>query len=163
DGRADLWAIGVVLHEALAGEPPFTAANHYTLLRRIVDDPPAPLPEDISPEIRAIVARCLAKEPRDRYASAAELRADLEASRRRSPSRGARSTVLSATPRSDAKTTRRRQTKSGGSVVTPVPARRRTRRALVAGAAIALLVWIASERRDHAEPALAAGGGSVVT
>jgi serine/threonine protein kinase len=76
---ADIWAVGVMLFECLAGRQPFIASNYHALLRQILDDEAAPLPESTSLELQAIVARCLEKNPEDRYPSAAALRADLEA------------------------------------------------------------------------------------
>ena len=79
DAASDIWAVGVMLYEALAGRQPFVATNYHALLRQILDDAPAPLPENVSFELKAIVLRCLEKSPADRYPSAAALRADLEA------------------------------------------------------------------------------------
>jgi eukaryotic-like serine/threonine-protein kinase len=77
--RADVWSIGVVLFELLAGRQPFVATNHHALLRSIVDDPTPEPPASLDPDLRAVLTRCLEKSPDDRYASAADLRADLEA------------------------------------------------------------------------------------
>ncbi|HVY46152.1 MAG TPA: protein kinase, partial [Minicystis sp.] len=76
---ADLWAVGVVLYEALAGRQPFVASNYHALLRRILEEEPAPLPDSVPLELAAIVARCLAKDPQGRYSDARALREDLEA------------------------------------------------------------------------------------
>jgi eukaryotic-like serine/threonine-protein kinase len=79
DAAADIWAVGVMLYEALTGRQPFIATNYHALLRQILDDAPAPLPASVSFELKAIVLRCLEKAPSARYSSAAALRADLEA------------------------------------------------------------------------------------
>ncbi|WP_437591016.1 serine/threonine-protein kinase [Sorangium sp. So ce1000] len=79
DARADLWAVGVMLYEALSGGQPFTGGNHHAVLRRILDTEPAPLPSSIPQRLRKIVGRCLEKDPARRYPDAASLRADLQA------------------------------------------------------------------------------------
>jgi serine/threonine-protein kinase len=78
DGRADLWAVGVILYEALAGRQPFGSSSHHAVLRRIVDEEPEPLPRAVDVELRAIVRRCLEKKPEHRYADATALRSALE-------------------------------------------------------------------------------------
>ncbi|WP_437279861.1 serine/threonine-protein kinase [Sorangium sp. So ce375] len=79
DARADLWAVGVMLYEALSGAQPFTGGNHHALLRRILETEPAPLPTSIPQRLRKITGRCLEKDPVRRYPDAASLRADLQA------------------------------------------------------------------------------------
>ncbi|WP_438027321.1 serine/threonine-protein kinase [Sorangium sp. So ce233] len=79
DARADLWAVGVMLYEALSGAQPFRGGNHHAVLRRILEIEPAPLPSSIPPRLRKIVGRCLEKDPARRYLDAASLRADLQA------------------------------------------------------------------------------------
>ncbi|WP_437297919.1 serine/threonine-protein kinase [Sorangium sp. So ce426] len=79
DARADLWAVGVMLYEALSGAQPFTGGNHHAVLRRILETEPAPLPSSIRPRLRKIAGRCLEKDPARRYPDAASLRADLQA------------------------------------------------------------------------------------
>jgi eukaryotic-like serine/threonine-protein kinase len=77
DERSDIWALGVVLHEMLARELPFAGRHAYELTSAIVSDPPRPLPATVPREVAAIVARCLAKDPRQRYRRASEVRDDL--------------------------------------------------------------------------------------
>lgn len=73
DIRSDIYSLGVMLYETLTGHRPFRASNPMALLRKHEVEPPPPLPDDIPPPVTAIVMRCLAKRPEDRYATPAEL------------------------------------------------------------------------------------------
>ena len=77
DVRTDLWAIGVLLHEMLTGALPFSGQTHLQLASAILHSPPANLPPTIPAPLRAVMERCLAKLPDQRYQSAAELGRDL--------------------------------------------------------------------------------------
>jgi tetratricopeptide (TPR) repeat protein len=82
DRRADLFAFGAVLYEMLAGRRAFAGASPSDTLSAILRDEPAPLTEidhTISSALDALVRRCLAKRPEDRFQSAADLVAALEA------------------------------------------------------------------------------------
>ncbi|MFF2657713.1 protein kinase [Kitasatospora sp. NPDC058032] len=73
DPRSDLYALGCLLHEMLAGEGPFRAPTALGLLRRHVDDPPVPLRElrpDVPAPLERLVLDLLAKRPEDRPADA---------------------------------------------------------------------------------------------
>ena len=75
DERSDLYSLGVVFYEMLAGRPPFSAKSEYLLERAHLEDPPPPLAEQVpglDPPIEAAVMRALAKDPEDRFASAEE-------------------------------------------------------------------------------------------
>ena len=74
DQRADLYAIGVILFELLAGRPPFTAADDFDLIAQHLDiDPP-----HLASPLDAVIARSLHKQPAERYADALEMAAALE-------------------------------------------------------------------------------------
>ncbi len=79
DYRSDLWALGVVLYEAASGRLPFRGDTSVETISAILRDLPAPLPDRIPPGLWAIIQRCLAKEPAQRYQQAGEVQAALEA------------------------------------------------------------------------------------
>ncbi len=70
DGRADLYAVGVMLYECLVGFPPFDGADGYSIGYKHVHEMPVPV-RDVEPRVpevlAAIVMRCLAKHPDERY------------------------------------------------------------------------------------------------
>ena len=75
DQRADLYAVGVVLFELLAGRPPFVAEDDFDLISMHLNDDPPRL-ADLDPSLGAldrVIARALAKTPAGRYADAAEM------------------------------------------------------------------------------------------
>lgn len=76
DGRTDIWALGVLFYEIVSGKLPFAGASMADVLAAVVRDTPAPLSTvcpSVSPELAAIIARCLEKEPQDRFADVVEL------------------------------------------------------------------------------------------
>jgi eukaryotic-like serine/threonine-protein kinase len=76
---SDVWALGVVLHEMAAGQRPFEGGTGFEVASAILEQAPRALPETVPPGLRAIVARCLDKEPSQRYQNAGALLAALEA------------------------------------------------------------------------------------
>lgn len=76
DPRSDLFAVGVMLYEALSGRKPFAGDTTPTILYKIVNEPPEPLDTEalqgISPATRAVLERALVKDPDQRYQTAAD-------------------------------------------------------------------------------------------
>jgi len=82
DGRTDIFSLGIVIYEGLTRRKPFGGDSLTTISYRIVHEPFEP-PTQVDPAIPAqfdeVVRRCLAKEPKDRYARARDVAADLRA------------------------------------------------------------------------------------
>src|SRR5215471_583569 len=93
DYRTDLWAFGVVLYEAACGRLPFSGRTGFEISSAIMREMPTALGPPIPPALWAIIQRCLAKEPAQRYQRAGEIQAALEAVQS--------AAMVSATPSSD--------------------------------------------------------------
>jgi serine/threonine-protein kinase len=80
DARSDLYSLGVVFYELLAGRKPFVGDTPFATMRMHVSDPPAPVSSVVpgTPgELETMVQKLLAKEPDQRYPSAEALLLDL--------------------------------------------------------------------------------------
>ncbi len=81
DARTDVYAIGVMLYEMLAGRVPWEGDNALSVMSQHINAPVPPLHElnaDVPPPIDGIVRKCLRKNPDERYEDATSLRSDLE-------------------------------------------------------------------------------------
>lgn len=81
DLRTDVWAIGCVLYELLAGAPPFTSPSLISLTSLVISEPTPPLSArrpEVSAGLEAIVLRCLEKRPEQRWSSVIDLAIALE-------------------------------------------------------------------------------------
>jgi serine/threonine protein kinase len=81
DPRSDVYSTGCLLYELLTGAPPFTGDSAVAVAYQHVREdpiPPSRLNADVSPAIDAIVLKAMAKNPANRYQSAAEMREDIE-------------------------------------------------------------------------------------
>ena len=88
DTRSDLYSLGCVLFEMLTGRAPFTGDSPVAIAYKHVKEDPVPpshLNPDVPPSLDAVVMKCMAKNPANRYQTAEELRADLERARRGLP------------------------------------------------------------------------------
>jgi hypothetical protein len=80
DRRADIWALGVVLFEMLAGKPLYRGETVTETIAQVITQPPDwnALPETTPASVRKLLRRCLEKDPRNRYQSAGDVRIELE-------------------------------------------------------------------------------------
>ena len=121
DARSDVYSLGCVLYEILTGEPPFVGDSPVAVAYQHVREdpvPPSQRHEGISADLDAVVLKALAKNPDNRYQTAAEMRADLVRVHNGEPPEAPkvltdaeRTSLLSSTP----------ATRSGGPRTGPLP------------------------------------------
>ena len=78
DSRTDLWSFGVMLYEMASGTRPFRGTTEMEVALAILNHSPEPLPDRVPAGLAAIVERCLAKDPAQRFRQPGEARAALE-------------------------------------------------------------------------------------
>jgi len=81
DNRTDLYALGVVLYQMLAGRVPFQSTTPHATLHAVIYEPPPPLRQlrpDLAPAVESVVMKSIAKRPAQRYQTGSEMVAALK-------------------------------------------------------------------------------------
>ena len=163
DARADIWALGTILYEAMAGRPPYVGDSVMHVASRIFNEAPTPLQElrpELPPDLVTAVMRCLQKKPEARFQDVrglAEALAPFAPEASISAERVARIVLAGSTPVSGPSPLRGSQSGATASVVAAAPAAP-GRAWIVAGVAVAGVAvgFLLFSGRSRSAPAPAA-------
>ncbi len=78
DSRTDIYSVGIVMYEILAGYTPFRGENSLAIMQKHLNTPPPPLPKEANSAVRSVIEKALAKKPEKRYSSANEMKLALD-------------------------------------------------------------------------------------
>ncbi len=154
DERSDLFSVGIVFYQMLAGVHPFSGASVTQMVAKMMTKEADPWPEpDLIPDsLKQIVARALRKEPADRYGSAGQMILDLVVARRELHARPARGVVTREVPAAapppptavaDSTAPLRRPRSSAAAVTSEMRAPRKGPLLLLLGASLVLIAGTA--------------------
>ena len=141
DARSDVYSLGAMMYEMLAGGPPFTAATATGIVAKHLTQPPPPLPPElrVPSDLEAVIMRALSKDPKDRQADATEFSRELQSAMlgQTAPSRSPASTRQADVSE---KPPARQESREP---FTPPPIEKSSRAGLIAAVSIAAVIVLA--------------------